>query len=448
MAEPVSAALPIERMSLLESYQAARRNILEIIPDAALDRDIISGRTGPQRWHMVMMPKAIRKILLENVENYPKSTATKAVLEPAIGESLFTAEGANWRWQRRAAAPAFSARNVAQLTPVMSAAAEAACQRMEGHIGRGVNCLEEMTSVTYDIITRVSLGEDGTVDRAEASAALDHYIDQAARISMLDMVGAPSWIPRPGRKAAAAQLSHVQSQLDQAIDERRKSGSSEQIDLLDLILDAADPKSGRAMTTEEMRHNLLTFIVAGHETTALTLAWALYLLAGDSAAQTKARDEAQAVLGDRIAEAKDVENLPFIRQVIEENLRLYPPGGFLSRTAQADDELEGAQVRQGDTVIIPVYGVHRHRKLWDAPNEFRPERWENRSAIDRYQFLPFGDGPRICIGAAFAMQEAIVILASMLARFRFKSIKGKEPKPVMILTLRPEGGVWLEVERV
>ncbi|MEM7723774.1 MAG: cytochrome P450 [Pseudomonadota bacterium] len=444
---PVAVRLPTRPMTLLESYRAARRNVLEITPLRALHQPVLSGQTGPQRWHMIMDPPSIRRMLLDAVDDYPKSDATKDVLRPAIGNSMFIAEGKDWRWQRRAAAPAFSARNVQALTPVMTRAAEAAADRMSGFAGRAVNCLDQMVQTTFAVISDVTFSDGGAIDRAEVHAALERYIDQAARISVLDMVGAPHWVPRPGRTGALRDLGQMHADADAAIERRRLRGG-DKTDLLDLLLDAEDPPSGRVMTTAELRENLLTFIVAGHETTALTLSWALYLCAFDPEVQDRARAEAQSVLGSRAAAAEDVAALPFIRQIVEETLRLYPAGGFLSRTAQADDRLSTAMIRPGDTVMIPVYGLHRHRKLWEAPDAFRPDRWADRSGVDRYQYLPFGDGPRICIGASFAMQETIVILATLLARFRFKAVRGRDPKPVMILTLRPEGGVWLEVEGV
>ncbi len=142
----------------------------------------------------------------------------------------------------------------------------------------------------------------------------------------------------------------------------------------------------------------------------------------------------------------DIEQLPYTRQIIEEALRLYPPAGVISRTALEPDTLGGREIRPGDTVMIPIYALHRNHMLWDDPDAFRPERFETRP--DRYAYLPFGDGPRICIGMAFAMQEAVIILATLLSRFRFTAISGRDPKPVMILTLRPEGGVWLEADPV
>ena len=148
------------------------------------------------------------------------------------------------------------------------------------------------------------------------------------------------------------------------------------------------------------------------------------------------------------ATAGDVPALPLIRRIVDETLRLYPPAAWLARTAQKDDRLCGREVRPGDTVILPVYALHRHHKLWADPDAFEPDRFTDPRGIDRFAYLPFGDGPRICIGANFALQEAVIILATLLARFSFTAIRGKAPKPVMILTLRPEGGVWLGIERV
>jgi cytochrome P450 len=201
------------------------------------------------------------------------------------------------------------------------------------------------------------------------------------------------------------------------------------------------------MSTSELRDNLLTFIVAGHETTALTLSWSLYLCAFDQAVQEAARAEAQGVLGGRAATAADVPALPLIRRIVDEALRLYPPAAFLARTAREADLLMGREVRPGDTVILPIYALHRHHALWPDPDRFDPSRFADPRAIDRFAYLPFGDGPRVCIGASFALQEAVIILATLLARFRFTRVPGRDPKPVMILTLRPEGGVWLNVDR-
>ncbi len=444
---PVRVPLVTEPWGILKSLQMARRNILSIIPEIATKQPMVSGKTG-KRWHMVMDPTAIREMLLDRLDDYPKSVVTKNLLKPAIGESLFIAEGAHWRWQRRAAAPVFSHRNVMNLSPIMTAAAERAAQRITDAAPRAVNMLDEMVTTTFDVISDVTFSGGDTFDRDAVHGAIDDYIAEAGKISLFDILGFPDWVPRPGRVMSGKAMKEMKQMADRAIDARAARGHDGTPDLLDLLLEGIDPKTQRKMNTAELRDNLLTFIVAGHETTALTLSWALYLMGFDPEAQAKARAEAQSVLQGRAATGDDVEKLPFIRQIIDETLRLYPPAGIISRTAQKDDTLGGREIRAGDTVMIPIYALGRNVQLWDDPDAFRPERFADRKSIDRYAYLPFGDGPRICIGASFALQEAVIILATLLSRFKFAPVQGKNPEPVMILTLRPEGGVWLTAEPV
>ncbi|MFZ5963962.1 cytochrome P450 [Thalassococcus sp. BH17M4-6] len=444
---PVRVPLGHEPLGLLASLRAARSNIVSIIPDAATHLPIVSGRTG-KRWHMVMEPDALKHILLDRLEDYPKSVVTKNLLRPAVGDSLFIAEGAHWRWQRRTAAPVFSHRNVRNLAPVMTDAALRCCDRIAAAGPRAVNLFDEMVTTTFDVIADVTLSGGGGFDRASVHRAIDVYISEAGKISLFDVLGLPDWVPRPGRMVAADEMRAMKANADRAIEARKAQGGSGVPDLLDLLLGGSDPDSGRAMTTEELRDNLLTFIVAGHETTALTLSWALYLCAFDPAVQDRARAEVQSVLQGRAATGADVDQLPVIRSIIDEALRLYPPAAMVSRTAQTRDTVCGVDIRPGDTVMIPIYALHRHRALWSDPDGFDPDRWQARKSAPRYAYLPFGDGPRICIGASFALQEAVIILATLLARFRFTAVPGRDPDPVMILTLRPEGGVWLEAEPV
>lgn len=442
---PVQVPLVTEPLGILGSLRNARRNVLELIPEIATHVPIVSGRTG-KRWHMVMDPEANRHILKEAVEDYPKSDVTKMILRPAIGESLFVAEGAHWHWQRRVAAPVFSHRNIAGLAPVMTAAAERASERIAAQAGRAANLFDEMVAATFEVIADVTLSGGDAFDRATVHRAINAYIADTAKVSLLDVIGAPAWIPRLGRMIATGAMRDMKRVADRAIEARRGTGPRPVPDLLDLLLGGEDPKTGRRMSTAELRDNLLTFIVAGHETTALTLAWSLYLCAFDPAVQEHARAEARAVLGPRAATAEDIPRLPYIRQVIDEALRLYPPAAFLSRTARRADTICGREIRPGDTVMLPIYALHRNHLCWPEPHRFDPARFADPKAIDRFAYLPFGDGPRICIGASFAVQEAVIILATLLARFRFARVPGRDPKPVLILTLRPEGGVWLTVE--
>ncbi|WP_286760233.1 MULTISPECIES: cytochrome P450 [Sulfitobacter] len=439
---PARVALVNQPLGLFRSLAMARRNVLSIIPEIAVKQPMVSGKMG-KRWHMVMDPTAIREMLLDRVDDYPKSLVTKNLLRPAIGDSLFIAEGAHWRWQRRAVAPAFSHRNMLNLSPIMTAAAQRSADRIAAAGPRAINMLDEMVTSTFEVISDVTFSGGDGFDRGAVHRAIDDYIAEAGKLSLFDILGLPDWLPRPGRAMSGRALKDMKRIADGAIDARAERGPSDTPDLLDLLLDGTDPKTKRQMNTAELRDNLLTFIVAGHETTALTLSWALYLMGFDQAVQQKARAEAQTVLQGRAATGADVENLPYIRQIIDETLRLYPPAGVISRTAQRNDTLCGREVRPGDTVMVPIYALGRHQQLWDQPDVFDPDRFKDRKAIDRYAYLPFGDGPRICIGASFAQQEAVIILATLLSRFRFTPVAGKSPEPVMILTLRPEGGVWL-----
>lgn len=442
---PARVPLATRPLGIFGSLKAGQRNVLELIPEIATRQPMISGRTG-KRWHMVMDPGALKVILRDKVDDYPKSLVTKLILEPAIGDSLFVAEGAEWHWQRRTAAPVFSHRNVAALAPVMTQAAIRASDRIAGSVGGAADMFEEMVTATFEVISDVTFSGGEGFDRAAVHSAIESYIGQTAKVSLLDILGAPAWVPRPSRMFAGPAMKQMKRTADAAIDQRRATGPHPVPDLLDLLLAGEDPKTARKMTTAELRDNLLTFIVAGHETTALTLSWALYLCAFDQGVQDAARAQAKAVLGDRAATADDVAALPLIRQIVDETLRMYPPAAFLSRTAQAPDTLCGREIRPGDTVILPIYALHRHHLLWPDPDRFDPSRFADPKAIERFAYLPFGDGPRVCIGANFAIQEAVIILATLLARFRFAPVVGRAPKPVMILTLRPEGGVWLGVE--
>ena len=436
---PPRVPLATRPAGIIGSAMIARRNVLELIPELAVRQPMVSGKLGI-RWHMVMDPDALRRVLKDRVEDYPKSTVTRLILEPAIGDSMFVAEGANWLWQRRAAAPAFAARHVEALGPVMTAAAEASAARIAA-APQPFDAFDEMTAATFEVISDVTFSGDEGFDRHAVHAAIERYIASTARVSLLDVLGAPPWVPRPGRLFSGGALRRTKAIADRAIIDRAARGPRLPPDLLDLLRAGVDPETGRRMNPAELRDNLLTFIVAGHETTALTLAWALYLCAFDPEVQDRAGAEAQAA--GPIITAAHLPRLPYIQQIVQETLRLYPPAAFLSRTARVADTLGGREIRPGDTVMLPIYALHRHRLLWDNPDAFDPDRFAPGVERDRFAFLPFGAGPRICIGANFALQEAAIILATLLARFRFALVPGHGPRPRMVLTLRPEGGVRL-----
>ncbi len=442
---PPTVSSPGKPLGILPSLRAARRNVLGIIPAIAYAQPIVTGRTGPARWHMIQGPEGMKQIFQTNVGNYPKSEVMIRMLRPAVGNSLFTSEGAAWRWQRRAIAPVFAARNVEALAPVMTATADRAADRLAASGGRA-ELVREMLSATFDVICDVALSGREHFDAEVYGDAITRYFLTVGRASLLDFLEVPPWVPRPGEFLGRNAVRTMHSMVAAAIEDRRKSGAGAQDDLLDHMLKATDPQSGRTMSPQELLHNMQFFIVAGHETTALALSWALYLLANDPEAQDRARCEAQGVLGTRAAGAADLDAMPYGAQVLDETMRLYPPVGFLARNVLDDDRIYGRDIRAGETVFVNIWSMQRHKDYWTDPDSFDPGRFaaDARATRSRYLHLPFGAGPRVCVGANFAMMQARIILATLLTRFRFGP-GGSDPQPVMHMTVRPEPGITLTV---
>jgi cytochrome P450 len=305
-----------------------------------------------------------------------------------------------------------------------------------------------MVAASCDVICDIALSGREAVDRAALAASVDAFVRRSARISLLDLLGAPGWLPRPG-EAFGGGRAGMDRTLDRIVAARVARGPSDPPDLLDLMIAARDPESGRGLDAVGLRNDLAAFLFAGHETTALALTWSLWILAAEPAVQARAAEEARAAIGEGPAGAEELESLGYVRQVVEEALRLFPPAGFLTRTAAEDDELAGRPVRRGQTVILPVYALHRHEALWEAPTRVDPDRFAPEAVAARHRaaWLPFGAGPRVCIGASLAMTEATLILATLVARLRFALPEGFRPRLSMWFTLRPEGGMPLEVAR-
>lgn len=444
---PPKAYLHTTPMGFFQSLREMRKNLLNIIPHAATTMPIISGKTGV-RWHMLMDPEGLREVLTEKLDQYPKSDITKRILRPAIGESLFIAEGAEWRWQRRAASPVFQVRNIDNLAPAMSQAALECCERLAALDDPVADMYSETVRMTLEVIADVTFSSGDALDPRIVGEAVSEYIDQVARVSFLDMLGAPDWVPRISKIFGPGSLKNVQEIANNAIHLRETTGAKEVPDLLDLLMMGKDTETGRSMTHSELRDNVLAFITAGHETTALGLAWGLYLLAFDQEVQDRARAEAQEALKGEIAGADHIPHLGYMRQIISETLRLYPPAAFLSRTAQKHDTLCGREIRKGDTVMMPIYALHRNELLWEDPDRFDPDRFAPGQDFDRYAYLPFGNGPRVCIGAEFAIRESQIILSTLVSRFKFELSDHPAPEPELLMTLRPKGGVHLKITKL
>ena len=424
---PPTVAPPDKPLGIFASLRAVRRNVLGVLPAIAFTQPIVTGTTGTARWHMVQGPEGLRRVFLDNVANYPKSEVMIRMLRPAVGASLFTSEGADWRWQRRAIAPVFSARNVAVLAPVMSATAVRASQRIAAAAGPA-EMVREMLSATFDVICEVALSGREHFDADAYGAAITRYFLTVGRASLLDFLDAPTWVPRPGEILGRGAVRTMHKMVARAIEQRRQQDRGTAEDLLDYMLRAEDPDTGRSMNNQDLLHNMQFFIVAGHETTALALAWSLFLLAHDQPAQDRARAQARAVIGTNAAGADDLAEMPEVERVIEEAMRLYPPVGLLARNVLQDDQLYDRQIRPNDTVFLNIYGLHRHRQLWQHPDAFDPDRFTPQQSDDRdrYQYLPFGAGPRVCVGANFAMLAAKTWLPVLGVPVRSQALSGMD----------------------
>ncbi len=435
-------------------FQNARRNLISAFTDIAYEEPVIRrSLAGAETW-VLLEPEAIKRVLLDNAGNYEKSQQQKRRLEPALGHSLLLADGEAWRWQRRTTSPAFQHRKIAGFAPLMVAAAEDMLARWDKDALPERDIAQDMMRLTYDVLSRTIFGRAAPLAADRMGQAIDLYLDTAGRMDVAAMLNLPLWVPTVGRMRARPALKWFQEEIGTAIRERRaelaRGIRTDSSDLLTMLLTATDPETGRPMDDRLVYDNALTFILAGHETTSNALSWTFFLLSEYPWAEQKVRDELAAVLGERAPAADDVPRLVYLRQVLDEAMRLYPPAPFAGRQAIEADVLCGETVKPGTQILIATYILHRHRRLWDEPDLFDPERFApgNRERIHRFAYIPFAAGPRICIGMAFAVQEAILLLASILQRYRLTLRPGHVVEPHATITLRPRGGLPMRLERL
>lgn len=423
------------------------RNVLTAIPREAFERPYRRIRVLNLTYHGINDPEAIKRVFLDNAQNYRRPSMIRKMLQPIIGDSLLNTEQDAWRSQRRLMAPTFAPHAVEAAMPLFARLAERSCDRTPGD-GGVVDMAAEATRATLEVIDEALFSGQTGMPFGETS---DHVRDLLAgtaemRLSMLlglqelDMGGAQ-------RRARRARRILIE-RMGQFIRGRAAAADAPD-DFISRLYRAFAAEHSQEEAIQLTLDNAMTFFVAGHETTANGLAWALYLLAGDTQAQDWARDEALAAWrgGDPW---QVIERLPYLKMVWEETLRLYPPIHRIEREAMGDDELCGQTIRKGDMVTIWPWVLHRHRTLWDEPDLFNPENFdpEAKAGRHRYQYIPFGAGPRICIGMGFAQAEALVILSRWLTEFRFAPIPDRVVAPRADFTLRPDGGLPLRVERL
>lgn len=434
------------RLGVFSLLRVLVSNPLEAWTAAHFEQPVVEGGLPFARAVVVSDPVAIRRVLLENADNYHKDWMQKRILSAGLADGLLSAEGRRWRIQRRALAPLFARRSVNSFAGEMMEAADAMVERLRPCCGETMDMMAEITRLTLSVLERTIFSDGIAADREDVRIAMQRYFEVASRIDPFDVLNLPDFIPRPRRLPVQSTLRFFEDTIDAIIAARRKRRAEDPDtlprDLLTLLLDARDPETGEGLSEAEVRANVLTFIAAGHETTANCLTWSLYLLSQAPDWRKRVREEAEHELnGGDVSTLAD--RLPIIRAVIDEANRLYPPISAISRVALQADSLVGCEIAAGTMVVIAPYVLHRHRTLWTCPDQFDPSRFlpGEREKVDRFAYIPFGMGPRLCIGSPFALQEASIALALLARNFSWELAPGHTVRPMQKMTLRPAGGM-------
>jgi len=444
-------AKPLKGLAFLAAFV---RNPLEVAPQAVYEQDLFANPVGRIQRLWITSPALVKAVLLDEREKFQKLSQIR-LLAPLLGKGILTSEGAEWKWQRQASAPMFRHQDLLGFVPAFVRASDALVARWRAAPAGSVQPVDrDMTRATFDVISATLLP---SADHATVEESMGLFQRSGGWGQLYAMAGAPRWLPHPGMVSGARAIRMLRSAVAAMLRERRgieaaagaaPAGGGAPDDLMHRLMRAHDPESGQSMNDERLIDNLLTFYLAGHETTARALAWTLYLVARSPEWGAVLEEEIGRVTGGGPVGGAHIEQLVLVQQVLKESMRLYPPVPLLSRQCVAATRLDGIEVAPGATVVMPIYAMHRHAKRWEDPDAFDPARFapDREAKIPRYQYLPFGAGPRICIGMAFAMIEATAMLATLLQKARFAPVAGRDPYPLARVTLQPGGGLPLKVQ--
>lgn len=442
---PPRPELASDGMTALQTVAAARKNVITIWGPRAYQDNVIVGKFLGRNHYLLNAREAIHHVMVENFENYFYAPITLRVLQPMLGNGLLTSYGKAWRHQRRTLAPAFTPRTVTTLVPHMLSAVDEAIDQLKSECGQPIDLRKAMHRMTLEIASRTMF----SLEMGEHGAALRNfvteYMAQYAHPRLLDML-LPLAVPSPtdiGRALFRRRWTRFVSML---IRERRAitrpsagPASGEQgapLDLFDLMVSARDPETGEAFSDKQLGDEVATMILAGHETTATSLFWSLYLLALDPTTQEELADSVKPVT---VGAATEMSKLPLARAVIDEAIRLYPPVVLIARAALGPDTVAGHAIQPGEMLRVSPWLLHRHERLWHDPNAFMPRRFmPGTPPPDRFAYMPFGAGPRVCIGAHFALVETTLALAKIIQTFRVEIISKRPVIPIGAVTTQPD----------
>ena len=422
--------------------QFQRRPLATLLRAAREGGDVARIDLASERSYLLSNPEHVRHVLQENPRNYVKGYDKVAVL---LGNGLVMSEGAFWRRQRRLMQPAFHRKRLAGFAEVM---VEETAQMLDGwevraSAGVPLDVAMEMTLLTQRIIVKTMFGGDVREEGEGISRAFETALRGIDARFVI-----PLWmtrLPLPVNRRFERALSTIDEAVHRIISERRGRGKGDGDDLLGMLMGARDEETGEAMSDGQIRDEVTTMYLAGHETTAVTLAWAWYLLSKSPEVARGVREEVGRVLGNRTPGVEDLKDLAYTRAVIDETLRLYPPAWMVSRKAVGEDEIGGYRIPPGQILFLSPYVVHRRADLWPNPEGFDPRRFTPGNGDDRprFAYFPFGGGPRMCIGSNFALMEATLVVAMVMQRYRLDLVPGQTVEPTPKGTLRPRPAVWM-----
>lgn len=439
-------------LGFFKFVRVTQDNFIAGFHQGAYRRGILERRFLWFRSFIVNDPDGIKRVLLDNAANYVKAEILRPTLGPALGSGLVTSEGEKWRALRKLIAPVFDQQSIENYVPIVSASVQAMLQRWEGlPVGASIDIYKAMTELTLDIISRAMFSSDSAdmvdlIDRSSLEYQTEMTFSFWGVVPVIKQVWA-QYKQREGERIVRAMDEAIYRLIAQRSQNFERRG---QRDLLDRLTAARDGDTGLGLSSREVRDQVVTIMLAGHETSATALTWTWYLLSQHPSEDAKLHRELDHVLGDRAPTHDDVPRLKYTRMIIQEAMRLYPPFHTLSwRQAVEDDHVCGRHIPKGSIVLIVPWLLHRSPDLWEQPERFDPDRFsEERSAArSRYTYLPFSIGPRVCIGAAFAMTEAVLVLAAITQRFRLRLADGHPVEPQGLVTLRPRHGLRMRVER-
>ena len=436
---PPRPEIPAADLGWYQLLVTLRTNALGMWPAEAYEKDVLVQSFFGRRRMLLNHPDAIHRVLVENAANYRRSPATIRILRPIVGDGLFLSEGEEWKHQRRTIAPALAPRVIPLLARHVADATDEAVARLAAMNGAPVDLLAMMQFLALEIAGRSMF----SLEMQQHGAALRRFIagfaSRLGRPYLLDMI-LPASVPNLRDLARRRFRARWLEFMDQIIDARRRAPAGDTPrDLFDLLLAARDPETGAAFSRAQLRDQVATMIVAGHETTAIALFWSLFLLASAPAEQARLAAEVCEIDLSSDAAGNALPRLTYTRAVVSEALRLYPPAFIIVREAVGADRLDGIDIPPRRLVMIAPWVLHRHRRFWENPDAFDPGRFlRGTTPAHRFAYLPFGAGPRVCVGAQFAMAEAVIVLAKLVRSFHVELADGDRILPVAVVTTQPD----------